>query len=304
MRLGIGKEIYMHDVKIFKFFHDKGSFPEFTDDRTLVLCGAALERHRDGVDMSRCLRDDNGLFDFSKENGQYSELSGIFYIWDKIMEDYFNTDDIVAFEHYRRHIIDPETCKPVMKDSKVLQDISDIQFAKYSILEGDWTVYDFYKMCFHEYGDAIICCLRDYIMNVLEQPEDIIKETLAWNLLTRGNIMAGKVSCINQYLGSLYNMLCYCRERIRPDREDSRIWGYIAELWPWIYYITNATLDIRPHFTLDYCVIDPDPEKNWYSMSAPKTYKPVSNDKLEATFKTIMELKQPESTKEDTICIK
>lgn len=229
-------------IKLYNTFHDHGSKPEekyMTSLRPALLCGADLEwRHTDDIECD--YRDNTGI-NISSENTQYSELTGYYWIWKN------ESPDIIGIEHYRRHFIKH---KPVIDDNvqpdNLLdeKDIIDI-LVNYDYIVPvhesliNFSIYDLYKLCFPDQADSIIKnMLRYFKEQGLQNYYDAILNYMSHNSLFRANMLITTRLEFDRYCNTLFTMIDYLKENMKVEK-DSRIWGYVAELFPMIYITAN-----------------------------------------------------------------
>ena len=236
----------MTNIKLYQCFHDQGSIPDskYIDDiRPALLCGASL-KDRGTDNITNCLRDNapNGLIydDISSENRQYSELTGYYWIWKHQPEV-----DIVGIEHYRRHFIKHEAIIDDYVHSEDLitkEDIANILLSYDYIVpvhESLWntSVYDLYVICFHEQADEIVKWMAEYFKdkpNYLEAVYNYFSQ----NELYRGNMIITTKREFDNYCKVMFDMLFYMKKHMTVE-PDSRVWGYVSEVFPMIYIMAN-----------------------------------------------------------------
>lgn len=258
----------MEKVRIYQCFHDDGSFPEakyISEIRPALLCGSSAT-HRNTDHITGCLRDDVGE-NISAENPQYSELTGYYWIWKNVVPEYYANigEKYIGIEHYRRHFLSPriDHIDEFVKTSDLLGR-GDI----YSILSGNacydiilpiheslanTSVYDLYCICFtKEQTDDMVKCMNRYWAEKIELgnliAEPLLNETykyLADHTLVRGNMMIASYLLFSAYCKCLFPMIDYLKEHMTTVKPESRVWGYVSEIFPMIF--TNA-FRLKPKF--------------------------------------------------------
>ncbi len=229
-------------IKIYNCFHDHGSMPSnkyIKNIRYSLLCGADIEdRHTEDIVCD--LRDNVGE-NISIENRQYSELTGYYWVWKN------DTADIIGIEHYRRHFIKhlPVVYNCVMPNN--LYDENDIEttLSEYDFIIPvheslcNTNVYDLYVICFDKQADDIVKYMRNYFTeNNMKNYLDSMYEYMSHNSLTRANMLITNKKNFDEYCTVMFGMIDYLKEHM-PVKPESRVWGYVSELFPMIYLKAN-----------------------------------------------------------------
>lgn len=233
-------------VKLYNCFHDNGSIPDnkyLNNSRPALLCGADLEEFRNLDKIpSNILRDNTGD-NISSENQQYSELTGYYWIWKND-----TTSDIIGIEHYRRHFIkhieiennDVKTSDLLSPEDiiSILDNNIDFIIPVHESLFNT-SIYDLYEICFPEQAKDMVKYMKMYfINNNLNNYLDAFYNYLSHNTLVRANMIITSRSNFNDYCNSMFNMIDFLKEHMLV-KENSRVWGYITELFPMIYINAN-----------------------------------------------------------------
>lgn len=226
-------------VKLYNCFHDHGSYPPkkyISDLRPALLCGADLQ-FRYTEDITGCLRDNDGE-NISDENLQYSELTGYYWAWKN------SPADILGIEHYRRHFIKhQEVIDNCVQPSDLLTEnlIIDILTKDDFILPvperlANTSVYDLYKICFGEQADDIVATMRDYYISTGEDNFlNALYEYMSENVLYRANMLITTKPKFDDYCDNMFRMISYLKINMPNYKPQSRVWGYVSELFPKIY---------------------------------------------------------------------
>ena len=231
-------------VKLYNCFHDHGSIPNekyHSSIRPSLLCGADVE-WRNTQDILCDFRDNTGE-NISKENEEYSELTGYYWIWKNDHDS-----DIIGIEHYRRHFVKNTVNVKNGVLQKDLFDKKDI----YNVLKeynfilpvrkymNDYSIYYLYTSCFgEEFTDEMIKYMKRYfIENNMEHYIDALYYSLSHNILICGNMLITNKENFNIYCTEMFGMIDYLKTRI-PKSHLGRTWGYVAELFPLIYVMAN-----------------------------------------------------------------
>ena len=231
------------NIKLYQCFHDRGSFPKekyLSELRPALLCGTDIE-WRDNKDIQNCLKDNIGN-NISIENTQYSELTGYYWIWKNQP-----TVDIIGIEHYRRHFIKHNInidnyVKPedLITENDIITLLDKYQFIL-PVPEGLWntSVYDLYVICFNEQAKDIMKYMKKYYIETKQDNYlNAVYTYMANNTLYRANMLITTQKEFNHYCEEMFKLLDYIKQNMEV-KPDSRIWGYISELFPAIYIIAN-----------------------------------------------------------------
>lgn len=273
------------NIKLYQCFHDHGSRPDkkyVSELRPELLCGADIEwRHSD--DIQECLRDNTGE-NISSENTQYSELTGYYWIW-KNQPDV----DIVGIEHYRRHFIRHDA---EIDNYTHTEDILTAEEIENYLKDNDFilpvheslantSVYDLYVICFHEQADDIVKWMSRYFK---DQPNylNAVYEYMSHNSLYRGNMLITTKSEFDRYCETMFSMIDYLKDNM-VVKPNSRVWGYITELFPMIYMMANNKRFVEVDVAID--------DQDWETKKA-KVHTTQKNEELDFSKK------DPEKQKE------
>lgn len=235
------------DVQLYQCFHDHGSFPKekyISDIRPALLCGSSAT-HRNTDDITGCLRDDVGE-NISFDNPQYSELTGYYWVWKNRPSDY------VGIEHYRRHFLSPTVKSEI--DEVQTSDLLTGNEVKTILNERDiivpvperlWntSVFDLYKICFNDQAYDIVYWMKNYFAIIdKERKTNYLSATYDYmsnNILFRGNMLITKWDTYCEYCYEMFSMIDFMKENMEV-KPESRVWGYVTELFPMIYITANG----------------------------------------------------------------
>lgn len=242
------------DIKLYNCFHDHGSKPNdkyINAMRPSLLCGASIEdRHTEDIVCD--LRDNVGE-NISLENRQYSELTGYYWVWKN------NKSDIVGLEHYRRHFIKHvEIENDYVKPSDLLTEDDIINMLdKYDFIVpvheslANTSLFDLYRICFGDQADNMVKYMKEYFTITGEQKYlNCMYNYISRNILYRANLFITKWDEFNKYCFTMFNMIDYLKEHM-PVKPESRIWGYVTELFPMIYIMANNKTFIECDVAVD-----------------------------------------------------
>lgn len=225
------------NIKIYNCFHDHGSMPEnkyISDIRPSLLCGVNVE-WRNTQDILCDFRDNVGD-NISKENEEYSELTGYYWIWKND-----NTSDIIGIEHYRRHFVKQENPLILLDQNDIIDILKTNDFI-ISLHENlyDINVYDLYKICFDYLADDTIRYMKRYfILNNMKSYIDALYDVMSNNYLLRGNLLITSKDNYNDYCKVMFGMIDYMKDNNMKLNKFGRTWGYITEIFPIIYLKAN-----------------------------------------------------------------
>lgn len=224
---------------ILKCFHDEVFYPKkkyISKLRRPLLCGADLH----DFDMKDILRDNTGE-NISKENMQYSELTGYYWAWQNL-KDY----DYIGIEHYGRHFIkdvpyfNDNVKKEFLLDEKDIETIlSQYDFIVPVHESQDESVSELYKRCFDDLGvKMLIWILRFFYRHNMSNYVEAALRYFSHNRVYRGNLLITSKKEFDNYCYVMFSMINYIKDRMAVD-PDSRVWGYLTEVFPMIYILSN-----------------------------------------------------------------
>lgn len=241
-------------LKLYNCFHDSGSKPADryrSAIRPSLICGCDIEwRHNEEVDAD--IRDNEGE-NISAENLQYSELTGYYWIWKNEKDA-----DVVGIEHYRRHFI-KSTASHITdyvseKDLATEEDILPVLDRVDYIIPvpqslANTSVYDLYVICFHEEATEIVKWMKEYFK---DKPNylDVFYDYMSHNVLCRGNMLITKKAEFDNYCTEMFGMIDFMKANMKV-RPESRVWGYVTELFPMIYMRANNKTWEEMHIAVD-----------------------------------------------------
>ena len=241
-------------IKLYNCFHDHGAYPDqkyISELRPALLCGADIE-WRGTDNITNCLRDNTGE-NISIENTQYSELTGYYWVWKN------ESVDIVGIEHYRRHFIKPNKNIDNYVHTEDLIDENDIKYllSRYNFIVpvheslANTSIYDLYVICFGDQAKEIVTWMKRYFTeNHMDNYLDALYYYMSHNHLYRANMLITYKSKFDSYCSVLFGMLDYMKANMKV-KPDSRVWGYVAELFPMIYLLANLETFVEVDMAVD-----------------------------------------------------
>lgn len=218
------------EVQVYKakFFKDKELNSNFVNPSYMIdlQVGAARTDIR-VADLLDCV-DDN----ISEKNANYSELTGLYWIWkNQILTDVDYEDKYYGLAHYRRMFDLSEDDLLRIKDNDIdvilpypMPYEPDIEeHHKRYLLDSEWS--------------AVLQALEEL------NPEnaDAYKEVLKQNYMYNYNIIIAKGNVLVDYCNWLFSILFRVEEICNPDgsKEPNRYVGYIGETLETLYFMYN-----------------------------------------------------------------
>lgn len=199
---------------------------------TPIQAGAALTKER------ICNLRDNEGDNISHKNGQYCELTALYWIWKHDYSAY------AGLGHYRRHFeLDEEMLKRLAySDIDVVLTIPIFNFPSvgevygHDHVAGDWDVM----------MEAVRTLAPDY--------EESAKELEMGNFYYGYNMVIARKGILDDYCGWLFSILDYCEKRcdMRDSTYQKRYIGFLAERLMGIYFLRHEhdykIVHVRKHF--------------------------------------------------------
>lgn len=225
------------NIKLYNCFHDHGSIPNekyHSDIRPSLLCGSDVE-WRNTQDIICDFRDNTGE-NISKENEEYSELTGYYWIWKND-----HNSDIIGIEHYRRHFVTKYNPMILLNDKDIIELLKTNDFI-IPLHENlfDINVYDLHKICFDDLADDFIRFMKRYFTSINQEKYiDSIYDILSNNYLIHGNMLITTKENFNSYCEVIFGMIDYMKHNNMKLNKYGRTWGYITEMFPLIYFKAN-----------------------------------------------------------------
>lgn len=226
---------------ILKCFHDEIFYPKkkyISKLRRPILCGADLH----DFNIKDILKDNTGE-NISKENTQYSELTAYYWAWHNLKEkDY----DYIGIEHYGRHFIkdvsyfNDNVKKEFLFDEKdIIETLSKYDFIVPVHESQDESVFELYKRCFDDFGKKmLIWILRFFYRYDMNNYVEAALKYFSHNRVYRGNLLITSKKEFDNYCYIMFSMINYIKDRMAVD-PDSRVWGYLTEVFPMVYILAN-----------------------------------------------------------------
>ena len=112
------------------------------------------------------------------------------------------------------------------------------------------SVYDLYVICFgKEQADNIIKWMGKYYKRKSKYYNALLQH-MSHNELYRGNMFVTSKIQFDDYCNELFGLLDYmkCHMEVKPD---SRVWGYVSEIFPMIYIVANKKTFVEADVAFD-----------------------------------------------------
>lgn len=244
----MGKSIILKCYHDIEFYLKKKYISKL---RRPLLCGTDLH----DFDIKDTLKDNTGK-NISKENDQYSELTGYYWAWQNL-KDY----DYIGIEHYGRHFIKDV---PYFNDNvktEFLLDEKDIEtiLSQYDFIvpvheSNNESIFELYERCFDDLGiKMIVWILRYFYRYGANNYVEAALKYFSHNRLYRGNLLITSKKEFDNYCYTMFSMIDYIKDRM-AILPYNRVWGYLTEVFPMIYILannktfkeTNTAVDIAP----------------------------------------------------------
>ncbi len=177
------------------------------------------------------IRDDNGE-NISKKNGNYCELTGLYWVWKNVLCIETNKDEYYGFAQYRRTLM--------LSDEDLLrlkQDQADVVLPYPLLYEPD------INMHHHRYikdadWNAMLIAVREIHPEYSDAMDVILRQKYLYNY----NVILARKEVLREYCEWLFQILERTEELSMPkgcDRSDRYI-GYMGETLETLYFMKNS----------------------------------------------------------------
>lgn len=215
-------------LRVYKMVHIKDkplqSIWEDPDYITTVQVGAALTDQRIAT-----LTDDSDI-NISNRNGNYSELTGLYWVWRNCMSN-IDSDTYFGLAHYRRLLQFSENDLKRIRENDI-----DVVLPYPIPYQPNIEVHHFRYLCDVEW-DATLQALYEL------QPmyAKMLKKILEQNYLFNYNIFVAKQKVFDDYCSWLFPILFRIEEIVNTkwNRNPNRYIGYISETLETLYFMYN-----------------------------------------------------------------
>ena len=215
------------DIEVFKMVHhkDKPLVTNYKDPVyvTSVQVGASFADIR----MTECI--DNQGENISEKNGDYSELTGLYWIWkNKIKRQ---DDTYYGLAHYRRFLELSEDDLLRLADNDI-----DVVLPYPMPYEPNIEAHHLRYLSDLEW-DAVLHALKELQPDYSRAFKDILKQEYFYNY----NVILAKKDVLDDYCSWLFPLLFRIEENNDPnkEKEPNRYMGYVGETLETLYFMYN-----------------------------------------------------------------
>lgn len=215
------------DIEVFKMVHhkDKPLVTNYKDPVyvTSVQVGASFADIR----MTECI--DNQGENISEKNGDYSELTGLYWIWkNKIKRQ---DDTYYGLAHYRRFLELSEDDLLRLADNDI-----DVVLPYPMPYEPNIEAHHLRYLSDSEW-DAVLHALEELQPDYFRAFKDILNQEYFYNY----NVILAKKDVIDDYCSWLFPLLFRIEENNDPnkEKEPNRYMGYVGETLETLYFMYN-----------------------------------------------------------------
>ena len=215
------------DIEVFKMVHhkDKPLVTNYKDPVyvTSVQVGASFADIR----MTECI--DNQGENISEKNGDYSELTGLYWIWkNKIKRQ---DDTYYGLAHYRRFLELSEDDLLRLADNDI-----DVVLPYPMPYEPNIEAHHLRYLSDSEW-DAVLHALEELQPDYSRAFKDILKQEYFYNY----NVILAKKDVLDDYCSWLFPLLFRIEENNDPnkEKEPNRYMGYVGETLETLYFMYN-----------------------------------------------------------------
>ena len=215
------------DIEVFKMVHhkDKPLVTNYKDPVyvTSVQVGASFADIR----MTECI--DNQGENISEKNGDYSELTGLYWIWkNKIKRQ---DDTYYGLAHYRRFLELSEDDLLRLADNDI-----DVVLPYPMPYEPNIEAHHLRYLSDSEW-DAVLHALEELHPDYSRAFKDILKQEYFYNY----NVILAKKDVLDDYCSWLFPLLFRIEENNDPnkEKEPNRYMGYVGETLETLYFMYN-----------------------------------------------------------------
>lgn len=220
----------MPDIEVYKMVHFKDkplrsgyTYPDFFKS---VQVGAAIAEN-----LLVELTDDKGE-SISDKNGNYSELTGLYWMWkNRVQSDGSNGDMYYGLAHYRRFLdLSEDDLKRLAANG------IDVVLPYPMPYEPDMEAHHKRYLTDPEWA-AVLQALEELQPTYIEASKKILKQNYMYNY----NVILAKRNVLNRYCSWLFPLLFRIEEINDPDgvKPPNRYIGYVAETLESIYFMNH-----------------------------------------------------------------
>ena len=215
------------NIEVFKMIHhkDKPLKSEHKDPTfvTSVQVGALF------TDIRMTEYTDNQGDNISEKNGDYSELTGLYWIWKNIIKR--QDDTYYGLAHYRRFLELSEDDLLRLADNDI-----DVVLPYPMPYEPNIEAHHLRYLSDSEW-DAVLHALEELHPDYSRAFKDILKQEYFYNY----NVILAKKDVLDDYCSWLFPLLFRIEENNDPnkEKEPNRYMGYVGETLETLYFMYN-----------------------------------------------------------------
>lgn len=211
------------EVYMTKFWKDK----ELISKMILPQYFIPVQAGAANTDVRVCDILDNEGDNISAKNGDYSELTVLYWAWKHMMKK----DQYYGLAHYRRYLMLDEIDLYRFENNDI-----DVVLPYPMIYEPDIEVHHKRYLSDEEWN-AVLQALEELYSDYVDAYKDILKQPYFYNY----NIILAKRKVMDDYCNWLFNILFRVEEIVNPNRnrKPNRYIGYIGENLTTLYFIHN-----------------------------------------------------------------
>ena len=215
------------DIEVFKMVHhkDKPLVTNYKDPVyvTLVQVGALL------TDIRMTEYTDNQGDNISEKNGDYSELTGLYWIWRNRIKR--QDEKYYGLAHYRRFLELSEDDLLRLADNDI-----DVVLPYPMPYEPNIEAHHLRYLSDSEW-DAVLHALEELQPDYSRAFKDILKQEYFYNY----NVILAKKDVLDDYCSWLFPLLFRIEENNDPnkEKEPNRYMGYVGETLETLYFMYN-----------------------------------------------------------------
>lgn len=176
---------------------------------------------------------DNVGDNISDRNGDYSELTGLYWMWkNRILQDDFDEEKHYGLAHYRRFL-------DLSEEDLMRLSGNDIEVVLPYPMPYEPNIEAHHnRYLSSEEWSAVLQALRELQPEYANAFGDILKQEYLFNY----NIVVAKKNVLNDYCSWLFPLLFRIEEINNPngEKEPNRYMGYIAETLETLYFMYNS----------------------------------------------------------------
>ena len=217
------------DLHVFKMVHHKDKeLQTVYEDPSYVT---RLQVGADFADKNVVELQDNTLDNISNRNGNYSELTGLYWIWKNYIEAGKAKDAYVGLAHYRRFL------EISNDDIERLQD-NDIDVVLPYPMPYEPNIESHHlRYLSNSEWNAVLQAIKELRPEYVSPFEAILKKKHFYNY----NVIIAKSAVLNDYCSWLFPLLFRIEEINDPmgEKQPNRYIGYVGETLETLYFMSN-----------------------------------------------------------------